>query len=140
MLDWLSIIAGFAAGVLWLYAANAKVPTNIAGTLSNMRTDGGEDPARRKVGRPSDPAANQVRCRDQSQNGERARANRAANVTQPRRRGDRIRTDFAAVRSVAIGTKRTYRDDLLLVRFRATADIHARVASTASVVNDPNRT
>jgi hypothetical protein len=24
--------------------------------------------------------------------------------------------------------------------FRATADIHARVASTASVVNDPNRT
>src|SRR2546430_10134075 len=37
------------------------------------------------------------------------------------------------------GTKRTYRDDLLLVRFRATADIHARVASTASVVNDPQR-
>ena len=58
MLDWLSIIAGFAAGVLWLYAANTKVPTNIAGTLSNMRTDGGEDPAKRKVSRPSDPAAN----------------------------------------------------------------------------------
>ena len=33
----------------------------------------------------------------------------------------------------------TYRDDLLLVRFRATADINARVASTASVVNDPLR-
>jgi hypothetical protein len=39
----------------------------------------------------------------------------------------------------AIGTKRTYRDDLLLVRFRATADKRARVASTASVVNDPDR-
>jgi hypothetical protein len=38
------------------------------------------------------------------------------------------------------GTKRTYRDDLLLARFRATADIHARVASTASVVNDPKQT
>jgi hypothetical protein len=36
--------------------------------------------------------------------------------------------------------ERTYRDDLLLVRFRATADIHARVASTASVVNDPEPT
>jgi hypothetical protein len=46
---------------------------------------------------------------------------------------------FSAVRSDANGTKRTYRDDLLLVRFRATADIHARVASTASVVNDPLR-
>ena len=38
-----------------------------------------------------------------------------------------------------IGTKRTYRDDLLVVRFRATAVRHARVASTASVVNDPSR-
>src|SRR6476661_4440007 len=47
---------------------------------------------------------------------------------------------FAAAHRSANGTKRTYRDDLLLVRFRATADIHARVASTASVVNDPKRT
>jgi hypothetical protein len=33
----------------------------------------------------------------------------------------------------AFGTKRTYRDDLLFVRFRGEADIHGRVASTASV-------
>jgi len=39
----------------------------------------------------------------------------------------------------AHGTKRTYRDGLLLVRFRTTADKHARVASAASVVNDPSR-
>src|SRR5438128_2917285 len=37
-------------------------------------------------------------------------------------------------------TKRTYRHDLLFVRSRATADMHARVASTASVANDPKRT
>jgi hypothetical protein len=30
MLNWLSIIAGFAAGAMWLYAANIKVPTDIA--------------------------------------------------------------------------------------------------------------
>jgi hypothetical protein len=36
-------------------------------------------------------------------------------------------TDFAALRSVAIGTKRTYRDDLLFVRFRAKADMRRRV-------------
>jgi hypothetical protein len=45
-----------------------------------------------------------------------------------------------AVHESANGTKRTYRDDLLFVRFRATADRHARVAWTASVVNDPERT
>jgi hypothetical protein len=32
MLNWFSIIAGFAAGALWLYAANIRVPTDIAGT------------------------------------------------------------------------------------------------------------
>jgi hypothetical protein len=42
--------------------------------------------------------------------------------------------------TTAYGTKRTYRDDLLLVRFRATADLHARVASTVSVAIDPKRT
>jgi hypothetical protein len=40
----------------------------------------------------------------------------------------------------AHGAKRTYRDDLLFVRFRAKADKQARVASTASVVNDPEPT
>jgi hypothetical protein len=29
-LNWLSIIAGFLAGVLWLYASNIKVPTKLA--------------------------------------------------------------------------------------------------------------
>src|SRR5262249_15795606 len=62
-----------------------------------MRTDDGEDPPSRKASRPSDPPANQVRSRDQSQNSERAWANRAANATQPRRRGDRIATVSAAV-------------------------------------------
>jgi len=35
-LTWLSIIAGFLSGALWLYAASIKVPTNIGsgyGTL-----------------------------------------------------------------------------------------------------------
>ena len=41
---------------------------------------------------------------------------------------------------VPYGTKRTFQDVGPFVRFRATADIHARVASTASVVNDPKRT
>jgi hypothetical protein len=44
---------------------------------------------------------------------------------------------FAAPHMSGFGTKRTYRDDLLLVCFRGKADMHARVASTASVVNDP---
>ncbi len=39
-----------------------------------------------------------------------------------------------------IGTKRTYQHDLLFVRFRGEADMDDRVASTASVVNDPKRT
>ncbi len=29
MLNWLSIVAGFISGALWLYAARIKVPTNI---------------------------------------------------------------------------------------------------------------
>jgi hypothetical protein len=36
-----------------------------------------------------------------------------------------------------IGTKRTYRDDLLLVRFRGEPDMHDDEALTASVANDP---
>jgi hypothetical protein len=40
----------------------------------------------------------------------------------------------------ANGTKRTSQDVGPFVRFRATADRHARVASTASVVNDPQLT
>jgi hypothetical protein len=54
--------------------------------------------------------------------------------------GEPARKRLCSVDSMSVnGTKRTYQDDLLLVRFRATADIHARVASTASVVNDPQR-
>jgi CRP/FNR family transcriptional regulator, cyclic AMP receptor protein len=41
---------------------------------------------------------------------------------------------------VAIGTKRTCRDDPLLVRFRGEADMDRGVASSASVANDPKRT
>jgi hypothetical protein len=52
----------------------------------------------------------------------------------------RISTVLTALRSVAIGTKRTYRHDLLLVRFRGEADIHDRLAWTASVANDPKAT
>ena len=40
----------------------------------------------------------------------------------------------------AFGTKRTYRDCLLLVRFRGEADMDDRAALTASVVDDPKRT
>src|SRR5215472_5260551 len=36
--------------------------------------------------------------------------------------------------------KRTYRDDLLLVRFRGEADMHRGSASTASVADDSSRT
>jgi hypothetical protein len=40
MLDWLAIVAGFVSGALWLYAANIKVPTNIAssygGTIAGL--------------------------------------------------------------------------------------------------------
>ena len=32
-------------------------------------------------------------------------------------------TDFAAVRKSGFGTKRTCRDDLLIVRFRSEADV-----------------
>jgi hypothetical protein len=39
-----------------------------------------------------------------------------------------------------VGTKRTYRDDLLLVRFRGEADMHGGSASTASVADDSSRT
>ena len=41
----------------------------------------------------------------------------AADAARPRRRGDRIATHFAAVHLSAFGTKRTYGDDLLFVRF-----------------------
>src|SRR5215467_6246632 len=43
-------------------------------------------------------------------------------------------------RAIHFGTKRTWPDVGPFVRFRATADKHARVASTASVVNDPQET
>ena len=39
----------------------------------------------------------------------------------------------------ARGTKRTYRDDLLFVRFRGEADMRGDVGLSASVANDPNR-
>jgi hypothetical protein len=40
----------------------------------------------------------------------------------------------------ASGTKRTYPRRLLFVRFWGEADMDDRLASTASVVNDPKRT
>src|SRR5215813_10343366 len=43
-------------------------------------------------------------------------------------------------RAIHFGTKRTYRDDLLLVRFRGEADMHRGSASTASVADDSSRT
>jgi hypothetical protein len=47
---------------------------------------------------------------------------------------------FAAVRLSAYGTKRTYQDVRLLVRFRAKADMHNGAALAASVAFDPKRT
>jgi hypothetical protein len=40
----------------------------------------------------------------------------------------------------AIGTKRTYRDVWLFVRFWGEADMHDHAATTALVANDPQRT
>jgi hypothetical protein len=67
------------------------------------------------VGAPS-AAVDHVRTCDQPQDREGARTHRAGQATRYRRRGNRIGALFAALRWVAIG-KRTYRDDLLLVRF-----------------------
>ena len=47
---------------------------------------------------------------------------------------------FAALHMSAFGTKRTYRDDLLIVRFWRTADMRSRPALIASDANDPDRT
>jgi hypothetical protein len=44
---------------------------------------------------------------------------------------------LAAVHSVAIGTKRTCRDGLLVVRFRGEADMRVHVASIALAAIDP---
>jgi hypothetical protein len=42
--------------------------------------------------------------------------------------------------TAASGTKRTYPRRLLFVRFRGEADVHDRLASTSSVVDDLKRT
>jgi hypothetical protein len=47
---------------------------------------------------------------------------------------------FDALRSVAIGTKRTYRNNLLFVRFRGEADMHRCHGRIASGAHDPKRT
>jgi hypothetical protein len=47
---------------------------------------------------------------------------------------------FVAARSVAPGTKRTYRDDPLLVRFRGEADMPRGPGASRSDANDPKRT
>src|SRR5215831_546019 len=52
---------------------------------------------------------------------------------------DRTQTIFALHES-AFGTKRTSRDDLIIVRFRGEADMRRGVAPTASVADDPTRT
>src|SRR6266852_3567531 len=48
--------------------------------------------------------------------------------------------EFGAVHMSANGTKRTSQDVDPFVRFRAKADIHDGVASTASVADDPEQT
>jgi hypothetical protein len=47
---------------------------------------------------------------------------------------------FAALRNVAPGTKRTYRDLCLIVCFRREADIRRSRCLLWSDANDPNRT
>ncbi len=54
-------------------------------------------PQGREDGRCAGHAVNQVRARHQSADRPNARPYRAANATRPRRRGDRIEQDFAAV-------------------------------------------
>ena len=61
--------------------------------------------ARGKAGRHSSRAADQIRSGCEPDHREGARPHRAADAARPRRRGDRIRTEFAALRSVAIGTE-----------------------------------
>src|SRR5262249_14161649 len=63
-----------------------------------------------------------------------------ADAARPRRRGDRVAVPFAAVHSVASGTKRTFGDLSRLSAFGGKADMHRGVASTASVADDPQRT
>jgi len=48
--------------------------------------------------------------------------------------------DFAALRSVANGTKRTWREFCPVVRFRREADMRRQRVEDRSVVIDPQRT
>jgi hypothetical protein len=48
-------------------------------------------------------------------------------------------TDFAALRSVAIGTKQTSQDVGPFVRFRGEADIPRCILTIMSDANDPSR-
>src|SRR5262249_52427117 len=52
-----------------------------------------------------------------------AQPRNSADGARPRRRGDRISADFAALRSVAIGTKQAYRDEFAHVRFQSEGDM-----------------
>jgi hypothetical protein len=56
------------------------------------------------------------------------------------RRGDRIALLFAALHESAFGTKRTYRDNRLFVRFRGKADMGRRTVPIVSAASDPKRT
>jgi hypothetical protein len=67
------------------------------------------------------------------------RSGRALPV-RDRRRGDRIDTDFAALRSVANGTKRTSSDVCPFVRFRGEADMPRPRPAYHLVAFDPQLT
>ena len=67
----------------------------------------------------------------------------SGHVNRPTGRTDQpanVKKSLANPEPSTHGTKRTSQDVGPFVRFRATADRHARVASTASVVNDPELT
>jgi hypothetical protein len=74
------------------------------------------------VGAPS-AAVDHVRTCDQPQDREGARTHRAGQATRYRRRGNRIGALFAALRWVAIGTKRHFVATHQFGRYRTKADM-----------------
>jgi hypothetical protein len=75
-------------------------------------------PEGREAGGPAGAGADQVRARHQPQDRQGARSRHAGDCARSRRRGDRVGWHFAAMHMAAIGTKRTYRERALFVRFR----------------------
>ena len=85
-------------------AAPASTPAALAAKAATS-TIPGDPPSRRlywphpqggETGRPTGAAADKVRVHHQPANGKDARSRNSANAARPRRRGDRIRTCFAA--------------------------------------------